>query len=540
MGFFTWYMAQRIWYAIGATKTDYSICSRSGHEAISLHYGLSYGTQPEEIPKMRLIVFWGFNAAVSSPHQWHLTLKAKRKGCKIVVVDPRKTITAEKADLWVRLKPETDVAFVYGVARCLIKNGMVDHKFIGRWTYGFEEFRREALKWSPTRVERYTGVGWETIKKFCEMYWSLKPNLIMVGLGLQKSFCGAEAVRAVSLLPALIGLHRGFYYSNNQGWNLNLKLLTGESLTRKRIHTVSQVSLGKLLEKGEFKFVYIYNMNPAVSLPNQASVRKGLLREDVFVVVHETHWTETAKHADVVLPAPTYLEKEDIVVSYSHPYTRKSLRAIKPLGESKDELWVSKQIAKKLKLKNRWLYENPWKTIEKVLGKNLTEKIRGGKTVKIDVKPKKEYQTPSGKIEFYSRRAKKLGYNPLPIQPKTKRKNWFILLSSSLPTYTHTQFQEVYGFIPPIAHINPKDAEKHGIKNGDILVLSNRLGKIRLKAIITDKVPQGVLWTPKHGLDLNKKPKNLITPDHTQKIGGGPIFNSTLVKIGCGGGDLNP
>jgi len=531
MGLFTWFVAQRLWYAIGAARTDYSICSKSGHEAIGLHYGLSYGAQPEELLNMRLAVFWGFNAVVSSPHQWFLAFKSRKKGCKIVVVDSRKSRTAKKADLWIQPKLGSDVALAYGVARYLIENRKIDFKFISRWTVGFEEFKKEAMRWTPSRVEKYTGVSWDIVKEFGENYSNLKPNLIMIGLGFQKSFNGAEAVRAVSLLPALIGIHRGFYYSNSQGWSINLKLLTGEELTNKKFLTVSQVGLGKVLEKGRFKYVYIYNMNPAVTLPNQALVWKGLLREDVFVVVHETHWTETAKLADVVLPAPTYLEKEDVVISYSHGYIRKSQRVVEPLGESKDELWVTRQIAKKLNLKNKWLYKEPWEILKEALGEGFVEKLRSGKTLKLKPKPKNEYQTSSGKIELYSTKAKKLGCTPLPYQPKIPKKDFLVLLSSALSTYTHTQFQDVYGLIPSIVWINPKDAEKHGIKDGSQIILYNEYGNIRLKAIATDAVPQGVLWTPKGGLDLDKKPKNQISPDLTQKIGGGPVFNSTLVKV---------
>ncbi|MDI6904615.1 MAG: molybdopterin-dependent oxidoreductase [Candidatus Bathyarchaeia archaeon] len=187
----------------------------------------------------------------------------------------------------------------------------------------------------------------------------------MIGIGLQKSLYGAESVRAISLIPALIGLHRGFYYTNSNGWTTNLSYLTGESLTNKKVKVVSQVALGRHLENGEFKFVYIYNMNPVETLPNQNAVRNGLTRNDVFVVVHDTHWTETAKHANLVLPAPTFFEKEDIVISYSHRYVQKSQKVIEPLGESKSELWIASQLAKRLNLKQEWLHEDPWKTVEK-------------------------------------------------------------------------------------------------------------------------------------------------------------------------------
>ncbi|RLE52004.1 MAG: formate dehydrogenase [Candidatus Methanomethylicota archaeon] len=536
MGLLTQYFPQRLWYAIGATRTDYSICSKSGHEAISLHYGLTYGIQPDELSKMKLIVYWGFNAAVSSPHLWALALKAKKRGALIAVVDPRKSESAEYADLWIQPKPGSDVALAYGVARYLIDHNYVDLDFIQKWTYGYNQFKEEAMKWTPEKVEDTTGVKWSLIEELGEAYGKLNPSATMIGIGFQKSIHGAESVRAVSLIPALLGLHRGFYYSNSQGWTIDIPYLTGEKLTEKKPLTVSQVALGKLLEKGEFKFIYIYNTNPTVTLPDQSSVRRGLGRSDAFVVVHDTHWTETAKYANVVLPAPTYLEKMDVVISYSHRYIRLSNKAIEPLGESKDEIWVMNELAKKLGLKEKWIYEDPWDVLRKALKDaiedGIFEDLLGGVTLKLKVKPRSEYQTPTRKIEFYSKKAEELGLNPLPKQhPIRLSKDYFILLNSCVPNFTHTQFQEIYGPIPPIAWINVEDAKSLNIKNGDTVELYNELGRVKVKAIVTNKVPRGVIWSPRQLTGLNQEPQNKLIPCETQLIGGGSTFNSTLIKI---------
>lgn len=535
-GLITQSFSQRIWYAIGATRTDYSICSKSGHEAISLHYGLSYGIQPEELLNMKLIVFWGFNARVSSPHLWRLALKAKGRKATIAVIDPRESESARDADIWLKPKPGSDVALAYGIARYLISHNYVDLKFIRKWTYGYDKFKEEAMKWTPSKIEEITGVRWRSIERLGEAYAKKKPSATMIGLGLQKSIYGAEAVRAISLIPALIGLHRGFYYTNSQGWLINNSYLTGESLTDKKIRTVSQVALSKLVERGEFKFIYIYSMNPAATLPNQKAFRNGLTRNDVFVVVCDTHWTETTNYADIVLPAPTYLEKEDIVISYSHGYVRISRKAVEPLGESRDEVWIMRELAKRLKLKEKWIYEKPWNAIKKALQgafqRGSFKDLMADETLKLKSKPKNKYQTPTGKIEFYSKKAEEYGLNPLPKQMQIDlNENEFILLSSSLPYYTHTQFQDVYGPIPKIVWISSEDAKKNGIKNGDTIELYNDLGSVMVKAVVTDKIPSGVLWSPKMLTGLNGNPLNILTPSTTQRIGGGPIFNSTKVRI---------
>lgn len=230
MGLLTWYFPQRFWNAIGASKTDYSVCSKSGHEALSLHYGSSYGVQPDRLPEMKLIVYWGFNAVVSAPHIWALSVKTRRKGGRIAAVDSRRSETARSADIWLCPKPGSDVALAFGVAKYLIEHGYVDLDFIKKWTYGYEEYKREVLKWTSKRVEKATGVEWSKVEELGEAYGRLKPSVTMMGFGLQKSAYGAESVRAVSLIPALLGLRRGFYYSNSRGYGVDISYLTGEKL----------------------------------------------------------------------------------------------------------------------------------------------------------------------------------------------------------------------------------------------------------------------------------------------------------------------
>jgi anaerobic selenocysteine-containing dehydrogenase len=537
MGLLTTVFPKRLWNKIGATQTDGAICSKSGHEALALHYGESYGIKPIEIPSMKLVVFWGFNAAVSSPHMWALAKKArKERGTQIIVIDPRESRTAKTADLWIQPMPGSDVALAYGVINYLIQNGYMDPKFIKEWTTGFEHLKTEAGKWTPDRVEEITGVAWRRVEQLGEAYGRLKPGTTMIGIGLQKCDQGADQVRAVSFIPALLGLHRGFFYGNGSSFSVDKSLISGQALTDKTPKNVNQVALADLVKNGEFKFIYINCMNPVMTLPNQHAFREGISRQDVFVVVHDTHWTKTTQYADVVFPASTYLEKEDLVIPWGHNYVRYSRRVVRPVTNSQSEAWVMRKIAERLGLTENWLYEDAWDSVELAL-KNALERgtfqaLKSGEILTLKTKSKNKYSTPSGKIEFYSSTAADIGLNPMPIQtPLCIEKGKFILLNSATPKYTSTQFQEVYGAIPAVVVMNSQDAERQGIKEGHIVTIANERGQVQAKATISDTLPERIVWCPRQFEGLLGEPLNCLMSSAPQEIGSGPRFNSTIVTV---------
>lgn len=535
-GFITTVFTRRLWNIIGATKTDHAVCSASGHAALNLHYGLSYGCKPEQLPDKKVIVFWGFNAKVSSPHQWALATRARRfNGASIVSVDPRMSETSELSDLWLNPVPGSDVALAYGLANWLIKNDKVDLGFIEKWSSGYKVYKEEAMKWGPGKVEKLTGVKRERVEELGSLLASNSPAVFMIGIGLNKSAVGAESVRAVSLLPALLGLHRGFYYSNSRGRYIG-DLSLSNKITGSKI--VSQVSLGERLQSGEYKFVYVSCMNPVLTLPDSKKVVAGFKREDVFVVVHDTHITETCRCADVVLPAPTYLEKDDVIVSDSHSYVRVSSAAVPPQYGSRDEVWVMKKLAEKIGVKDKRVFSDPWKEMEKAFKEAFIEgsfqDLLNGETLILRNKEADEYQTPSGRVEFSSQAAFPQ-HHPLPIQHHYMESvEGFTMLNSALPEWTHTQFKDVYGDIPSLAWINPANAEKLGIRDREEITLYNHIGKIRATACVTEKIGEGVIWTPRELVDASGNIQNSLTPGTPQKIGGGPFFNSVKVMISKG------
>ena len=475
---------------------------------------------------------------MSSPHQWALANKARKNNAAIIIsIDPRKSETSQASDIWIQPRPGSDVALSYGLARYLIQNNGVDKKFLDEWATGYQEYSEEALNWTPDRVEKVTCVSMDLIKKVGDLFiQSAGPAAFMIGLGLQKSLQGAQAARAVSLFPALMGYHRGFHYSDSNGINVDWDYISGASQTLKKGRVVNQVSIGERLARGEFKFIFVLGSNPAITLPDQSAVRKGLKRKDVFVVVQDTHWSETASLADVVLPSPTYLEKTDIVFSDHHLYSRLSQKAIEPLKESRHEIWVMQELAKKFNKTEGWLFEDPWQALDKAFKdtyKNGQLKdILEGEVLEIGLKPLNRYQTPSEKIEFSASTALDIGVSRLPFQEELQSdEQWFVLLNSAIPKYTHSQFTDVYGPIPEIVWINLKDAEKIGIKDGKIVEVFNDFGNVVLKAKVTDKISIGTFWAPRPLTGLNGEPLNSLAPGIAQKIGGGPIFNSIKVRI---------
>jgi anaerobic selenocysteine-containing dehydrogenase len=453
---------------------------------------------------------------------------------KIVVVDPRKSETAQLSNLWMSPKPGTDVALVYGIAHYLITNGLVDLDFIKKHTHGYETYREEALKWTPERVEEVTGVSWECVEEICRMLTENGPSVFMIGLGLNKSLTGAESCRAVSLLPALLGQHRGFYYSNSRG-----RYIYGDSsgagLTAKKPKVVSMISLGERLAAGEFKFVYVFGMNPAMTLPDSRNVIKGFRRPDVFLVVHDSHFTETTNMADVVLPATTYLEKDDIYVSDSHPYVRIGRKTIWPMVESIDEHMLMKTMAEKLDVTEPWVYADPWEEMsdgfkDAFIDGSFSDLFED-RELQLRHRPMDEYPTGTGKIEFESTSAPE-GVSPIPIQMEIPiEEGEFIMLNSAVPKYTHTQFTDVYGEIPCVAWINPDDVEEMGIDPKAKAILYNDLGELIIDLKPTKQVQRGVIWCPRELIDSEGNHQNSLSHGTPQLIGGGPMFNTVKVRV---------
>ncbi len=528
---------KRLWNMIGVTGTDGALCSRSGHAGLALHYGDSYGVMPETFPDRDLMVFWGFNAAVSAPHMFALAKKAARKnGLPIVVIDPRRSESAVQADIHIKPRPGTDTALAYGIMHVLAAKDRVDHDFIREWTTGYSELQSEISRWDIPRVAGITGIPEIDIIQLADLFRISKNSAIMIGIGLQKSVHGAEPVRAVSLIPALLGLHRGFYYSNSHAYSKNSRLISGEDRVPGPLPVVSQVGLPKILAEGRFRMMFVTEMNPAVTLPDQNSFREGFQRDDLFTVVQDTHWSETAGMADMVLPAAAYPEKEDLVLPWSHRYIRYSPQVTPPYGDSRTEIDVMRELAKRLGRTEPWLYEDPWISVsaglKDALEDSSPETLKSGRLLPLKLRPMNAYQTPSGRIELASSRAVDAGFAPVPHQSdRTVDPQRFLFLTSSSSKYTNSQFETVYGPIPPEITMHPDDAARLGIETGDAAVLSNDHGTVHVTVRVDSGIQSGVIHGTRLFRGLNERSQNDLMRCDVQDLGGGPVFNSVAVEI---------
>lgn len=417
-----------------------------------------------------------------------------------------------------------------------LEQNAVDREFLRSWAEGFDQLQTEIMQWTPERVERITAVPWSQIELPGKAYAHRKPSTTLFGIGLQKCDQGADQVRAAALIPALLGLHRGFFYSNGAAFHINDGELSGRTLTQTSGNVLEQAAVADYVRRGDFRFMYINGMNPALTLPNQQAFRAGLERDDLCVVVHDTHWAKTTEYADVVLPAPTYLEKENLVLPWSHRFVRYSPQVTPRVTDSRSEVQVMQALAARLGLMQDWLFDDPWEAVELALENafksGTVADLKAGDMLQLARKPLSYYATPSGKIELTSSQAIDRGFSPLPRQKSLQRAaDQFVFLTSASPSYTSTQFQEIYGPIPAIVEINTVDVERLNIQEGQQVALANERGQIRVKAVLSDRVPPGVLWSPRQAHDLHGTPQNILMSSELQEIGHGPRFNSTLVML---------
>ncbi|MGE5340579.1 MAG: molybdopterin-dependent oxidoreductase [Candidatus Omnitrophota bacterium] len=527
----------RLWNALGAARTDGAMCSATGRVALSLHYGEPYGLLPEELGDKDLIVFWGFNAPVSSAHLWALALKAKKnRGATIVAIDPRQSEVAKLADNHLQPKPFSDTALAFGICRILIETRQIDDAFIEAETSGFDRLTDAVMAWTPAQVETETGLSWKDVEVIARLYAETRQSATMIGIGLQKAINGADMARAIALIPALRGQHRGFFYSNSSAFGYDKSDINGNAHLALPVKTISQVAAADRIRNGEFKFIFVYGMNPALTLPYQTALREGLSRSDTFLVVHDTHWTETAHYADVVLPAQTFFEKTDMVASWVHPHLRYCPKVIEPVGESQNEVWVMQELGRRLGVNDSRVFEDPWIALEKAFDgafENGTfADYLEGKSMVLRRKPVNTYPTPSGKLEFYSTSAEKSGWDPLPVHRRVSiEPNRFFLLNSATRHYTSTQFTEQYGPIPAVVTVNAKDAARLNLKHGERVQLQNTWGQVEVAVEVSDAVLPGTLWMPRQSIGHDGRPMNELISPETQTIGNGPTFNSTWVEI---------
>jgi anaerobic selenocysteine-containing dehydrogenase len=536
MGLIQRYFPSRFFNAIGASEILPTICSSAGDKALEIVYGSTLGMLPDEIEKCRLVIVWGMNPAWSSPHAYEILKRAKKRGAKIYVVDPLKTATTELG-IHIRIRPTTDAVLALGCVNHIIENRLYLEEYVDDNTVGFARLAEIAKKFDMNTISRKTGLKTRELEDFIADYVSLRPSCIMLGYGFQRHRNGGEQVRAISTLPALIGETRGFFYSTDLG-GFDTDYLTGTALTsRKKVH-YNMADLGRTLESGKVKMIFVYNSNPLATLPNQSLVRKGFGSEEVFTVVHDLFMTDTADQADMVLPATSFFEHFDINTSYFHQYLSLNEKAIEPVGDSKSNSDLFRALAAEMGLTSRELFEEDEKIARTLISKSRMvegryEQLEKRGYLKLKVPDRKVFETPSGKIELYSETAEAEGLGGLPSHVDVTGRFPYILISPVHKFLARSQYHQRWPAIRPVVYISEEDAAEERIEEKSSITLKNEFGRWEVDCEVSDAVPKGVLMTysvlwPKLSGGTNV---NFITTDYVQRYGSCSALNSTFVRI---------
>lgn len=536
MGTIQRWFPSRFFNAIGASRVTHTICSRAGDKALEIVYGSSMGMLPDEIERCRLIVVWGMNPAWSTPHGFEVIKKAQKKGAKVYVIDPIKTSTAE-IGVHLQIKPTTDAAMALGCINHIIENRLYNEEFIKKNTVGFDKLVEISKKFDLNEMAKVTGLSKRDMEDFIADYVSLRPSCIMMGYGMQRNRNGGEMIRAISILPSLIGEGRGFFYSTDLD-DFDKDYLEGTGLTSRKKVYHNMVDLGRSLESGKIKMMFVYNSNPLATLPNQNLVRKGFAREDVFTVVHDLFMTDTADYADIVLPATSFFEHYDINTSYFHHYLSLNEKAIEPLGEARSNTDLFRALASAMKLSSRELFEDEEKIAHTLMSKSKMlegsfEDLKKKGFVKFKIPNRSVYGTASKKIEFFSERAASEGLGGLPTHVDVQRKLPYQLLTPTHRLLVRSQYHPMRPEIKPVVYLNKKDAKDEEIESGSTITLANEFGEWTVVAEVSDAVPRSVMLTysvfwPKLSGGTNV---NFLTTDFVQKFGQNSAFNSTFVRV---------
>lgn len=573
LGFVNNYSApHRFFYRIGASKLARDICSSAGAAAVPFTYGADLGIDPENYAKTSLYVSWGINEAATNVHAIKFIKEMKETGGKLIVVNPVLTPLANFADLYVRPKPGTDAALALGVANLLIEHGLYDAEYVEQYTLGFEELKAKAAEYPVDRVSDITGVSAADIEALAELYGTTQDSsVIRIGYGIQRNTNGGSMVRAITLLPALMGMvgkddHSGYVYMNAGYWAADLGGNDGSALDKEGTRTISINQLGmaltgKLETTKELPVTVLiaFNSNPVAVSSNTELIREGLMREDLFTVVSDIFATDTVDYADIVLPAATFFEYEDINQDYLGWYLRYNEPAIEPMGECKSNIDMLNGLAKACGLEDEMFDDTAEDVIKSLIGKGegfyegiTYERLQKEHWIKIKTGAPfadKKFPTPSGKIEFYSEAIAEAGLDPVAEYVPTKEssegspelfaKYPLTFLTPSTKNLLNSQMHGVPQIADlmgePVVFITPQDAEARGIADGDDVVVKNDRGEVRLIARLSEHcTAPGVIkaikspWPKK---EADRKNINALTSDVLTDIGKNSTYHTNLVEV---------
>jgi anaerobic selenocysteine-containing dehydrogenase len=534
---------------LGASRLARTVCAAATGAAAAALYGKMPGVTYTDYVHAQLIVVWGANPSVSAIHLVPYIREARRRGAKLVVIDPRRTPLARTADLHLPVRPGTDVVVALAVHRYLFERGLADERFLAAHTRGAERLRERAHPWTFDRAGAEAGVAPEAIEEFAELYARRSPAVIRCGWGVERNRNGGNAALAILALPAVAGKFGvrggGYSMSNSAAWGLEAEAWIDAPEPSTRIINMNQ--LGRALleyDRPPVKLLFVYNCNPAATMPDQRRVLRGLARDDLFTVVFDQVMTDTARYADVVLPATTFLEAYDVAKAYG-PISLQLVRpVIEPVGEARPNVEVFADLARRLGIAPRDGEEQEAEALLRItaamppeVAETLLADGRARPPIPaapiqfVDVFPR----TPDGKVNLFpeelDRSAPAGLYAYLP-DPADADHPLALISPASEKTISSTlgELRER----PAALQIHPADAAARGIEEGDTVRVFNHLGEVHCLAHLNPDLRPGTVSLPK-GLwaksTLNGATANALVPDTLTDLGGGACFNDARVEV---------
>lgn len=495
---------------IGATDQDRGICSPAKQAGFRSVYGDTLAIKPQEAQHSDLIVLWGINATATDVHILHDVNIAKKKGARVWIIDTHKTYTFSQAHEHIYVKPGSDGALALGMLHIIHRDGLADIDFIKKHVQGYDELVKEVLlDFTPGKAAEICGVSVERMTEFAHAYAKSKAPFIRLGSGLSRYGNGAMTCRAINALPAVVGAWQypgGGLLSSASG----SKFIGKDVMQQAHVHAPAKrlmpmIKLGEMLinpEGTKVHSLYIFSSNPAITAPDQNVVRRGLMRDDLFTVVHERFFTDTCKYADIILPATTSVEHDDIYNSYGHYTIGTGYKLIEPIGESRSNWQVIAELAKRMGLEDDFFDLSEKDLIEQIvrtssrISKRDQELILNGEPVEMTVPEsyKMDFKTPSGKIELY---------NPQDVEPLIRYmppygdNAPFWLINGNDIRILDSSFCELDFNDPELMklRIHPEDAKMYNINDGAEVEIYNDRGSVKIKAYYDDEVQRGTLVT---------------------------------------------
>jgi len=561
-------MDRRFFHRLGASLLDRTICATAGKAGWVATIGAAMGTDVEQFENSRLILIWGSNPVTSNLHLWARVQEAKRRGARLIAIDPYRSLTAEKCHEHVALLPGTDAALALGMMQVLFAEDLVDHDYIARYTLGVEALRERAAEFPPERVAQICGIAPDTVTALARMYATTRPAVIRVNYGMQRHAGGGNAIRAVACLPALVGAWRdpagGALLSSSGTYPVNAPALERPDLIRGTPRTINMSTIGDdLLDAKDppIRAIYVYNSNPVAVAPEAAKVAAGFARDDLFCVVHEIFKTDTADYADILLPATTQLEQLDVHTSYGHLYMLANNPSIAPLGEAKPNTEVFRQLAARMGFtepcfgdtdddiaRQALLYDHP-----RAAGITWDElKSRGFQRLAVPEAyapfAAGGFPTPSGKCELYSETLARQGHDPLPTfvppresvrsNPELAQRYPLAFISPPARNFLNSSFANLPGFVAeekaPRLEIHAEDARARAIETGERVRIFNDRGSFTAVARVGERARTGVVVAPSiwwKKLSPDGANANAVTGQGLTDLGRAATFYDCLVEV---------